>query len=93
MSGDWRNDPRVKEMDPQKIEFLEDLTNQIRQTPRHQIMNRFLATTLEASRRGIVFTDQETELLTAILAEYMPPADRDRISLLRMLARRMAKSS
>ncbi len=91
MSGEWRGDPRVKEMDPEKIEFLEELSRQIERTPKSQIMNRFLTITAEAGRKGIAFSDQETDILAGVLAEYMNPRDRGRMELFRMLARRIGK--
>ncbi len=88
--GSWKDDPRVKAMNPQKVAFLTELAAQVEQTPRSQIMGRFLAMTLEADRKGISFSDQETEILAGILADYMDPAARGKIDLLRMLSRRMA---
>ena len=90
MSGNWRDDPRIKEMDPQKIEFLEELSGQIRKTPKSRLMNRFLMMTAEAGRKGIVFSDRETDILAGILTEYMDPEDRGRVEMFRMLSRKMA---
>lgn len=90
MSGDWHKDPRIKEMDQQKIAFLEELSEQIRKTPKSRMMNRFLSMTAEAGRKGIVFSDRETDLLAGILTEYMDPEDRGRVEMFRMLSRKMA---
>lgn len=89
MNHAWKDDPRVKAMDPKKVDFLTELAEQIGQTPRHRMMNRFLSVSLEARRNGITFSDQETEVLTAVLAESMDPADRAKIDLLRTLSRRI----
>ncbi len=91
MNGDWRCDPRVKEMDPKKIEFLEELSEQIKNTPKARMMSRFLAMSAEAGRKGIAFSDQETDILAGILTEYMAPQDRGRIEMFRMLSRRIGK--
>ncbi len=91
MNTDWRADPRVKEMDPEKIAFLEDLGTQIRRTPRSQMLNRFLSMTAEAGRRGISFTDRETDILAGVLMEHMDPKDRGKVEMFRMLSRRMGK--
>ncbi len=90
MNNDWKNDPRIRSMNPEKIRFLSEFTDQIQRTPRQQLMNRFVSLTMEAGKRGITFTDQETGLLTDILVQYMNPADRGKLDLIRMLSRQIA---
>lgn len=90
MNEAWRQDPRVKTMKPEKIQFLSDLTAQIEKTPKNQLMQKFLSLTLEANQRGISFSDQETDLLVSILVPHMNPADRGKIDTLRMLSRKLA---
>lgn len=90
MNEAWRQDPRVKNMKPEKIQFLSDLTAQIEKTPKNQLMQKFLSLTLEANQRGISFSDQETDLLVSILSTHMNPADRGKIDTLRMLSRKLA---
>ena len=91
MSEDWRSDPRVKAMNPEKIAFLEELSAQIRQTPRQSMMNRFLSMTAEAGRRGISFSDQETDVLAGVLMEHMDQKDRGKVEMLRMLSQKIAR--
>lgn len=90
MNESWKQDPRVKTMHPEKIQFLTDLTTQIERTPKNQLTQKFLTLTLEANKRGISFSDQETDLLVSILSSYMSPADRGKIDTLRMLSRKLA---
>ena len=91
MSQNWREDPRLKEMDPGKVELLTDFTEQIKMTPKHRIMNRFFALITEARQKGIIFSDHETDLLSGILVEYMAPEDRKKVEMLRMLSRKMVR--
>ncbi len=90
MNHNWKDDPRIRAMNPEKIQFLAELTEQLRKTPQKQMMNRFLSLTLEAQKRGISFSGQETDLLTGILIDYMPPADREKLDLFRMLSKKLA---
>ncbi len=90
MCEDWKKDPRIQAMNPEKIEFLSKLTDEIKRTPKNQLMNRFLTLSLEANQRGIAFSDQETELMTSILINYMNPADRGKVSLLHTLSQKLA---
>ncbi len=87
----WKNDPRIQTMNPEKIRFLEEFAALIQHTPRSQIMNRFLSINAEAQKRGISFSNQETELLTDILLGHMSPADREKLGLLRMLSQKLGQ--
>ena len=90
MNDTWKNDPRVKAMHPDKIQFLSDLTEQIEKTPKNQLLPKFLSITMLANQSGIPFNDQETDLLVSILSGYMNPADRGKLDTLNMLSKRIA---
>ena len=90
MNYTWKNDPRVKAMHPDKIQFLSDLTEQIEKTPKNQLLPKFLSITMLANQSGISFNDQETDLLVSILSGYMNPADRGKLDTLKMLSKRIA---
>jgi len=90
MNDTWKNDPRVKAMHPDKIQFLSDLTEQIEKTPKNQLLPKFLSITMLANQSGISFNDQETDLLVSILSGYMNPADRGKLDTLKMLSRKLA---
>ncbi len=90
MNEAWKQDPRVKAMHPEKIQFLSDLTSQIEKTPKNQLLPKFLSITMMANQNGISFNDQETDLLVSILSGYMNPADRGKLDTLRMLSRKLA---
>lgn len=87
---DWKKDPRIQSMDSKKIEFLSEFTSQIQNTPKNQLLNKFLSLNAEASQKGISFSDQETALMTEILMNYMNPNDRGKINLLRTLSQKLA---
>ncbi len=91
MPHNWKDDPRVRSMNPEKIQFLSDFADRIRQTPKQKLMEQFLAVTMEANQKGISFSDQETDLLAELLVKEMPPADRGRLDMLRMLAKKLAR--
>ncbi|MCI8725334.1 MAG: hypothetical protein HFG66_04255 [Hungatella sp.] len=90
MNEDWKKDPRIQSMNPEKIEFLSKLTAEIQNTPQNQLLGKFLSLSMEASQRGISFSNQETELMTGILMNYMNPADKGRINLMRTLSQKLA---
>ncbi|MCI9361421.1 MAG: hypothetical protein HFG65_10785 [Hungatella sp.] len=90
MNEDWKKDPRIQSMNPEKVEFLSRLTAEIQNTPKNQLLNKFLSLSLEASQNGISFSNQETDLMTGILMNYMNPADKGKLNLLRTLSQKLA---
>lgn len=90
MNESWKQDPRVKSMHPDKIQFLSDLTAQIEQTPKNQLLPKFLSITMMANQKGISFNDQETDLLVSILSGYMNPADRGKLDMMKILSKKLA---
>lgn len=90
MNEDWKKDPRIQSMNPEKVEFLSRLTAEIQNTPKNQLLNKFLSLSLEASQNGISFSNQETDLMAGILMNYMNPADKGKLNLLRTLSRKLA---
>ncbi|MEG0566088.1 MAG: hypothetical protein RSF83_10730 [Hungatella sp.] len=90
MNTDWKQDPKVKGLNPEKVQFLSNLVAQLETLPKNQIPTKFLSLTLEANQRGISFSDQETNLMVGILSNYMNPADRGKLDTLRMLSRKLA---
>ena len=90
MSNDWTKDPRLKSMNPEKLQFLINFTEQLNSTPKDQALSRFLAFTAEAGSKNISFSNEETSLLSDILMSYMNPADKGRLDMLRMLSQKTA---
>ena len=74
----------------QKAENTYRLNQGIQNTPKNRLLNQCMLLTVEANRRGINFSDQETDLLTDILVNYMNPADRGRLDLFRMMSKKLA---
>lgn len=83
MNDQWKQDPRLKAMNPEKIQFLEEFAKQLNDTPKDQVLARFIAMSSEAQRRKISFSQQETALLTDILISHMDPAVKSRLNLFR----------
>lgn len=89
MNNDWRQDPRLKSMNPEKIKFLTDFVEQLNGTPKEQVLARFITMSAQASQQNIKFSDQETRLLTDILISHMSSSDRTRLDLFRTLTQKM----
>ncbi len=87
--NDWKKDPRLKKMDPEKIQVLSDFSRRLEQTPKPQMLSALLSFQMEAEEKGIRFSDGETELLVSILSSRMPPSEQKKLSMLKLFARKM----
>lgn len=91
--SDWRQDPRLKQMDSAKLNYVQEFAERIRSSPKDQILPAFLSLQAECSRQNIRFSDSETELLVSILTDGMSPAERKKLETLKFLAKKMAARS
>ncbi len=91
MNSNWKQDPRLKEMSQEKLSLLTEFAAKVEQTPRDQLMSTLLSLNLEASEKGLQFSDQETDLLVSIMSSAMSPAERKRIDTLRMISKNLSK--
>lgn len=90
---DWRQDPRLAAMNSEKLAHLTTFAERISRLPHNQILPAFLSMQQEAQMQGIQFTDKETELLVSVITTGMSPAEKKRMEMLRILAKRMAARS
>ena len=93
MEYSWKNDPRLKEMDSKKLEYLTAFSEKVQKTPKSQLLSVFLTLNSEAAQKGIQFSDQETELLTSILTANFSPAEKKRLDTLKLLSKKLSRQS
>lgn len=91
MNTNWKQDPRLKAMSPQKLELLTEFAKEVETAPKEQLISTILTLNLRANEKGVHFSDQETELLISILSGGMSPAERKRMDTLRMISKNLAK--
>lgn len=90
---DWKQDPRLNGMDPDKLKFITDFADRLRTLPKNQIFPSFMSMQAEARHKEIHFTNSETDLLVSILCADMTPEEKKKVQTLRMLAQKMAARS
>lgn len=91
--ADWKQDPRLKNMDPAKLDYITSFADKIRHTQKSQMIPTFLAMQADIRQKGINFTDSETELLVSILTADMTPAEKQKLETLKFLAKKLAARS
>lgn len=93
MNESWRNNPRLKSMDPEKLSLLLAFAKELEEAPESQKMAVLLSVNQRASEKHIRFSSEEKELLISILTEGMSPEEKSRVQLIRRLAERMPSGS
>lgn len=93
MNQEWKNDPRVKKLDPKKLQMLTDLVTKLETAPKNQWANQIVALNMEASQNGLSFSDEETSLIVSIISADMSPAEKQKINTLKMISQRFASKS
>ena len=91
--NDWKKDPRLKKMDPKKIEVLMEFSERLERTPGPQMLSTLLSFQAEARKKGIVFTNEETEILAGILTAGLPPSEMRKLSVLKMFSQKAASKN
>ena len=91
MNQSWKNDPRLKDMDPRKLDLLSSFATRIAQMPKNQLLSAFADLNLEAQKAGLTFTDQETQLIASILTGRLSPGEKRRLDTLRLHSKRLSR--
>ena len=91
MNFNWKQDPRLRNMNPQKLSMLSEFAKRVESTPKDQLVPTLLNLNAEASRKGIQFNDEETDLLISIISANMSANERKRIETMRMLSKNFMK--
>ena len=76
--SDWKKDPRLKKMDPEKIQVLTEFSERLNRTPGPQMLSLLLSFQAEAGEKGIR------------LSSHMPPSEQKKLSMLRLFSRKLA---
>lgn len=89
----WKQDPRLKQMPPEKLDYLTSFAQQVTQLPKDKILPAFVSMQMDAAQRGIQFSDSETEILVQVLTENMPPEEKKKLNTLHFIAKKLAARS
>lgn len=90
METNWNQDARAQGMDPEKLKILNDFAEKVKNTPKSQLMQTFMALNMEIKQKNIRFSDKETDILVSILTKNMSEAERRKVDTLKMLSKKLA---
>jgi len=89
-ANDWSKDPRLSGLAPEKLQFLNEFAGRLSRQPKSQLMAAFTTMQMEANKRGIRFSNEETGAIIAVLSSGMTPEEKRRMEILRIFANKMA---
>lgn len=91
--SNWKQDPRLHQMAPEKLDYLTSFADRISGLPKEQILPAFMSMQVDAAQKGISFSDQEAELLASVLTSGMSPEEKKKLEALRFIAKKLAARS
>lgn len=86
---DWKQDERIKNIDPEKLNLLTALSQNIHGNSPSEVMPLLMAAMTQANSKGLSFSEEETDLIIQILTEKMSTADKQKVNQIRAMVKRM----
>ena len=90
-TSSWKDHPTLKKMDERKLNWLEKLAEQTSKQKPDNILPFLLAVNANAKKKGIHFTDEETDVILCVLRENLTPEEQSRVDSVRRMIAGMAK--
>ena len=92
MENDFWNNPMLKSMSPEKLQFLMNFASKDKPTEMKDMMPFLLSTMNAAKSKDIQFTDPETELLISLLKQNMTEEESAKADkIIRLMRERKSK--
>lgn len=91
ISPSWKEHPALKHMDAQKLKWLEKLAEETSTQKPENLLPFLLAINSHAQKKGIHFTNEETDVILCVLKENMTPEEQRRVDSMRKLLAGMIK--
>lgn len=91
MEQQFKNDPRLQGIEPEKLALLETLVGEAQGTSPSQLLPFLLRMTKQ--NPNVSFNDSETEQILSILTAHMNPAQKKQVETIRSLSRTFAQAS
>lgn len=92
MENDFWNNPMLKSMSPEKLQFLMNFASKDKPTEMKDMMPFLLSTMNTAKSKDIQFTDPETELLISLLKQNMTEEEAAKADkIIRLMRERKSK--
>lgn len=88
---DWKSYPGLNGISPEKLNMLTSILSQAESVKSDSLIPFFLKSASEANKKGISFSDSETDLILNVLKTKMSKQDIQKIDTIRKLSQMIAK--
>ena len=88
---DWKSYPGLNGISPEKLNMLTSILSQAESVKSDALIPFFLKSASEANKKGISFSDSETDLILNVLKTRMSKQDIQKIDAIRKLSQIIAK--
>lgn len=88
----WKNDPLLKQMPPDKLDFLTAAIEHAGSLPENELGPYFFSVITNANKQNMVFNDAETQLIVRVLSSGMSDAERKRMETIQKMTRIISRS-
>ena len=92
-TGEWKNDPRLANMDPVKLQYIEALAKQLSSQSKEQLLPALLSLQADAKKNRKTITHAETEQLLSNNTAKKTPEQKKNKEKKKNLAKKMAARS
>lgn len=87
--NDWKKDPRLQHISPEKLALLEKLSENMKGKSPTQAMPLLLAALTSAREKGLKFSDSDTALIIELLEQNAPEQEKEKIKRMLHLFQQM----
>ena len=91
--NDWKQDPRLKNIIPEKLQLLEKLASGIHGKSPNEAMPLLMAALSSAKSQGLSFTQEEMNLIIELFKSSASKEDAERINKLLNIFNKMGAKS
>lgn len=79
MQNDWMKEEALKDIDPDKLTFLQALLFESRNLKKEQMLPFLMAVAKRGQEKKIAFTEEEIDKIVTVLKQYATPEELTRI--------------
>ncbi|MDO4170547.1 MAG: hypothetical protein Q4D45_11700 [Lachnospiraceae bacterium] len=88
MDNNWMNDPRIRNISPEKLAVMTLLMEQAKEKTPEEFLPVLLKTSQSLDKAGMSFTTEESNLILDVLTEGMSQEEKQRLALIQSMFRR-----
>ncbi len=82
IAKDWFNNPSFRSLAPMKQQIIIEFVNEVQGASMETAIQAFMKTNQKMHDLGLSFTQQESNLMTQILTQDLPPNEKSRINMI-----------